>query len=161
MKPAKTPRVPGEPPPKYQVGDWVYLLGIYKDMPALITEDRGCLGVGGSRLYQIRIDPDYGVPIVFEMPEDELVPVPEDKRPTKPRIQKVGDHLLLPIPPHIAAQLGFTDGSEVEVAIQLGRLVVYPPGKRPYTLEEALEHMTDDQLHGEIDLGPPVGRELI
>jgi antitoxin MazE len=79
----------------------------------------------------------------------------------KTRIQKHGDDLFLLIPQDIAAQLGVTDGSKVEVAIESGRLVVYPPGQRPITLEEMLEGVTDDQLHGEIDFGPPVGQELI
>jgi len=78
----------------------------------------------------------------------------------KTRIQKLGDDLVLAIPADIASQLGFTDGSEVEVAIQGGLLVAYPPGE-PYTLEEMLEGMTEDKLHGEIDFGPPVGRELL
>jgi antitoxin MazE len=79
----------------------------------------------------------------------------------KARIHNLGDDLVLEIPPDIAAQLGFTDGAEVETYLELGRLVVYPPGQRRYTVEELLEGVTDDQLHPEVDTGPPVGREIL
>ena len=76
MLPAKTPRRPGDPPPRFHVGDRVFLVGIFEKVPAVVTEDRGCLGVGGRRLFQVRLDPEYGDPIITEMPEDQLVPVP-------------------------------------------------------------------------------------
>jgi len=36
-----------------------------------------------------------------------------------------------------------------------------PPKKPKYTLEELLEDMREEHLHGEIDFGPPVGKEVI
>jgi hypothetical protein len=37
-----------------------------------IIEDRGCLGIGGRRLYGIRFDLNPGEPRYIEMPEEEL-----------------------------------------------------------------------------------------
>jgi antitoxin component of MazEF toxin-antitoxin module len=35
------------------------------------------------------------------------------------------------------------------------------PKKPKYTLEKLLEALTPEQLHGEIDFGAPVGKEII
>ena len=78
----------------------------------------------------------------------------------KTHIQKLGDGLALVIPPEVASRLGLADGAEVEVAVETGRLVIYPPGIRRYTLEEMLEGITDENIHPGVDSGPPVGREL-
>jgi antitoxin component of MazEF toxin-antitoxin module len=39
-------------------------------------------------------------------------------------------------------------------------LVAYPLGRRRYTLEEMLEGITDENVHPEVDFGPPVGKEI-
>lgn len=63
-----------KPKPKYRVGDRGSILwGRYR-VPVVITEDRGCLGRGGRRLYQICMHLDYDEPRIFEMPEDEIEP---------------------------------------------------------------------------------------
>jgi hypothetical protein len=64
-----------KPKPKFQVGDRGFILwGARYRTPAVITEDRGCLGRGGRRLYQIRIHLAYDEPRILEMPEDEIEP---------------------------------------------------------------------------------------
>lgn len=64
-----------KPRAKFKVGDRGFILwGGEHRVPVVITEDRGCLGVGGRRLYQIRMHLDYDEPRIFEMPEDEIEP---------------------------------------------------------------------------------------
>ncbi len=76
------------------------------------------------------------------------------------QIQKWGNSLALRIPKAFAIESNVTSGSTVEVSIENGNIVAKPIKESKYTLEELLEGLTDDQLHGEIDTGPPVGREV-
>lgn len=76
------------------------------------------------------------------------------------RVEKCGDGLAVVIPPEIAAQTGLTAGAEVVVAIENGTIVIYPPGVKRYTLEELVAGITPENVHGETDWGPPVGREV-
>lgn len=58
----------------FRVGDRVTISWGSKPMEATITEDRGLLGVGGRRLYQIEIPLDPFDPIITEFPEEEIAP---------------------------------------------------------------------------------------
>jgi antitoxin MazE len=85
------------------------------------------------------------------------VPTPSSHpQPHAPRRHRLGFQQS-----NIASYLGFTDGAEVEVAVEIGRLVAYPLGRRRYTLEEMLEGITDENVHPEVDFGPPVGKEIL
>ncbi|MCS6497142.1 hypothetical protein NX905_23145 [Burkholderia thailandensis] len=42
----------------------------------------------------------------------------------------------------------------------MGGLTVHPAARPRYTLDELLASVTPDNLHGEVDFGPPVGREI-
>jgi hypothetical protein len=43
----------------------------------------------------------------------------------------------------------------------MGGLTVGPAARPRYTLDELLAPVTPDNLHGEVDFGPPVGREIL
>jgi hypothetical protein len=63
---------------RYKVGEWVSFLYGTRRVWAQIIEDRGSLGVGGRRIYRIRLgDEPTGEgaeePLAFELPEDDLV----------------------------------------------------------------------------------------
>ncbi|MSU77914.1 MAG: hypothetical protein EXS16_07445 [Gemmataceae bacterium] len=67
--------------PQYKIGDRVrYRDGITR-FAGTITEDRGPLGTGGCRVYQVLVPITYSDPEFFEMREDEigLVPAPAKK----------------------------------------------------------------------------------
>jgi antitoxin MazE len=77
------------------------------------------------------------------------------------RIGKWGNSLALRIPQSLAARLGLTLNSSVELTSEEGKLVasvVEPPLSE---LDELLAGITDSNLHGEIETGPAVGRELL
>jgi hypothetical protein len=58
---------------KFRVGQRVHLkYGGFKDLVAEIIEDRGPLGVGGSRVYRILLHPDQWNDFETEVPEEEL-----------------------------------------------------------------------------------------
>ena len=74
------------------------------------------------------------------------------------RIQRGGNSLAVRIPKPFAAEAGLEQQSEVDVAVVDGALVITPSSAR--VLEELLAQVTDENLHGEIDFGSPVGREV-
>lgn len=76
------------------------------------------------------------------------------------RIQKWGNSLALRIPKPFAAEMGLEKDGEVELSVEKGRLVIEPPASPSYTLEELLAEVRPSNLHGEIDWGPPVGKEI-
>jgi len=76
------------------------------------------------------------------------------------QIRKWGNSLALRIPSSLAGQSGLKQGSEVELTIEDGRLIVKPISSWEIELQELLERMDPDSLHGEIDFGPPVGDEV-
>jgi len=77
----------------------------------------------------------------------------------KTRVQKWGNSLALRIPKSFAAEAGLREDASVELSVVEGRLIVQPVAPQPPTLEELLRGVTDDNLHGEWDTGPAVGRE--
>jgi antitoxin MazE len=49
----------------------------------------------------------------------------------------------------------------VSVKVQKGRIVIEPMVKQEYQLNDLLAGITAKNLHGEVDFGNPVGKELI
>jgi antitoxin MazE len=77
------------------------------------------------------------------------------------RIQKWGNSLALRIPRGTAEEAGLAQGSEVELRVEKGKLIVQPKPPKVYRLADLLRGVRKSNLHGEIDFGPPVGRELL
>ena len=65
-------RAEKEKPPLYKVGDLVSFPFGDGQMTGKIVEDRGCLGIGGRRLYGIRFEFYPGNERYVEAPEEEL-----------------------------------------------------------------------------------------
>ena len=76
------------------------------------------------------------------------------------RIRKWGNSLGLRIPRSFAREAGVEAGSEVDLSLQGGNLVVKPARRRTYQLKDLLRRVTAKNLHGEVDTGRPVGREI-
>jgi antitoxin MazE len=76
------------------------------------------------------------------------------------KIQRWGNSLGLRIPRSFAEEAGIGVGSEVDLSIQDGDLLVKPARRRTYQLEELIRKITAKNLHGEVDTGGPVGREV-
>lgn len=72
------------------------------------------------------------------------------------QLSKWGHSLAVRIPRAFAEQLGVTDGSAIEMAATGERIVLEKP---KYTLQGLLDGVTLENLHGETDVGEPVGRE--
>lgn len=76
------------------------------------------------------------------------------------RVHRWGNSLAVRIPQPMALDLGLTSGSDVEMSVQNGRLVLEPQRWR-YTLEGLVAGITKANRHDEVDLGDPAGRELL
>ena len=77
----------------------------------------------------------------------------------KTRVQKWGNSLALRIPKSFAAEVGLHENGAVELSLEEGALVVHPIASKPLTLAELLRGVTDENLPGEWDTGPAVGKE--
>lgn len=76
------------------------------------------------------------------------------------RLTKVDGGFQLLIPDELALKGGLTEEAELIVTAEDGRFAVESaPRKQRPTLEELLAKVTDDNIHGEVDWGPPVGKE--
>ena len=74
------------------------------------------------------------------------------------KIQKWGNSLGLRIPKSFAAETGVEAGSDVDLSVQDGELIVRPVRRR-YDLSDLLKRVTPKNRHEEIDTGDPAGRE--
>ena len=78
----------------------------------------------------------------------------------KTRIQKWGNSLAVRIPKSFASEVGITEEDAVELALAKGQLMIRPIIEDQATLAQLLRRVTDENLHGEWDTGPGVGREI-
>jgi antitoxin MazE len=76
------------------------------------------------------------------------------------RVQKWGHSLALRIPKSFATEVHLEDNSVVELSLVEGKMVVAPVPAAPLTLERLLEGVTEENLHREIETGPPAGKEV-
>jgi antitoxin MazE len=75
------------------------------------------------------------------------------------RVRKWGHSLGLRIPKSFAAPVKVGEGSAVELSVEEEALVVRP-ARRRYSLDELLARVTKGNVHGELDSGRPLGREV-
>lgn len=75
------------------------------------------------------------------------------------KVQKWGNSLALRIPKGIAELVELSDGGEVELSVEEGKMIVQPARRRRYSLEELVAGITDENRHDEIGTGPSVGNE--
>jgi antitoxin MazE len=75
-------------------------------------------------------------------------------------ISKWGNSLGVRVPKDVAAKLGLTEGSRVDISVEGDRLVIST--RRPvFTLDELLVGMTPESMRDAFDWGPDVGREIV
>lgn len=76
------------------------------------------------------------------------------------QVAKWGNSLGVRLPKELAARLGLSEGSRVEMQAESDRIVISVA--RPlYTLEELLVGMTPEAMRDAFDWGEDVGRERI
>lgn len=75
------------------------------------------------------------------------------------RVQRWGNSLALRIPSAFAVETTIEQGSEVELTLEDGRLVVTPVAEPAFSLDALLAGVTLDNLHAEVDTAAPEGIE--
>lgn len=78
----------------------------------------------------------------------------------KMQVQKWGNSLALRIPASFAEETNLVDGSMVNVYLEGMKIVVCPETAPRSDLHDLLERVTSENLHGEIDTGSSIGREV-
>ena len=74
-------------------------------------------------------------------------------------VAKWGNSLALRIPQYIVKEIQITEGTEVELVVLDGNLVVKPKFRRRYSLEELVAGITPENLHSEVESSVAVGNE--
>ncbi|HEV3143233.1 MAG TPA: AbrB/MazE/SpoVT family DNA-binding domain-containing protein [Gemmataceae bacterium] len=74
------------------------------------------------------------------------------------QVGKWGNSLAVRIPGAYAKELDLVEGAELEVTRVAGGLLLRPR-KAEFTLEELLEQVKPENIHGETDWGAATGRE--
>jgi antitoxin MazE len=78
----------------------------------------------------------------------------------KVQIQKWGNSLALRIPKSFAVESKIKQGSTVDVSLESGKIIVFPIAENEISLDEMLAQVTPENLHGEIDTGSSLGKEI-
>jgi antitoxin MazE len=60
----------------------------------------------------------------------------------------------------VAAEAHLEPDSLVELSLVEGKLVVVPLTTARLSLQQLIEAITDHNMHGEVDMGPPTGKEV-
>lgn len=77
------------------------------------------------------------------------------------KAQKWGNSLAVRIPKLIAEDAGIHESDQLDIAVVEGCVVLTPRRLPCYRLEDLLQGITGDNLHGEADFGSPVGNEAL
>ena len=76
------------------------------------------------------------------------------------KIKKWGNSLALRIPKSFALNANLRQDELVDLSIDKERIIITPIGKKEYSLDELLERVSENNLHGEFDTGAPAGKEI-
>ncbi|MBD2027306.1 AbrB/MazE/SpoVT family DNA-binding domain-containing protein [Leptolyngbya sp. FACHB-711] len=75
-------------------------------------------------------------------------------------VAKWGNSLAVRIPQSLAKEINLSEGSEVDISIIDGCLVLKPKSLKKYSLDELVEAITPENLHAEVDSGIVMGNEI-
>ena len=76
-------------------------------------------------------------------------------------IKKWGNSLALRIPKLFAINANLKINKTVDISIDKGSIIITPINEKEYSLEKLLKGVNKSNLHGEIDTGAPVGKEIL
>lgn len=76
------------------------------------------------------------------------------------QVKKWGNSLAIRIPKSFAIETNINNGSVVDLSLSDGKLIATPISKEKYSLAQLLDEITNKNIHGEIDAGDAVGREI-
>ena len=77
----------------------------------------------------------------------------------KTTVQKWGNSLAVRIPRPFADEIHLEENTAVELSVRGGKLVIVPAAPE-FSLDAAVDQITDQNRHEEIATGESVGREI-
>lgn len=75
-------------------------------------------------------------------------------------VAKWGNSLAVRIPQNVAKEINLAEGIEIDISVAEGTLVIKPKHRKRYSLDELIQGITPENIHGEIDSGIAVGNEI-
>lgn len=76
-------------------------------------------------------------------------------------IKKWGNSLAIRIPAQLAHQLNLTENTPIDYSVVDGKLVITRlTQQKTYSLDQLLDRVSEDNIHGEIETGPAIGQEI-
>jgi antitoxin MazE len=78
----------------------------------------------------------------------------------KTAVQRWGNSLAVRIPQPFAAETQIAEGSEVELTLKSGALVIKPVFEKRHSLDDLLKRIKPENRHKAVETGGPVGREV-
>ena len=79
---------------------------------------------------------------------------------TNSSVKKWGNSLAVRIPSSVIKDLGLSENSSVQI-VSNGVIATIQPNKRKkISLDELVAAITPDNVHGEVNWGSPVGKEV-
>ena len=78
----------------------------------------------------------------------------------KTKIQKWGNSLAIRIPKSFALDINLKQDELVDLSVDENKILITPMGGEKYSLEELLKGVSENNLHGEIDTGSPIVKEI-
>ena len=76
------------------------------------------------------------------------------------KIKKWGNSLALRIPKLFVINTNLKINKTVDISIDEGSIIITPINEKEYSLEKLLKGVSKSNLHGEVDTGTPVGKEI-
>ena len=74
------------------------------------------------------------------------------------KVQKWGNSLAVRLPKAFTDEIDVHHDSPVEVVVR-GKAIILRPARPTYHLDDLLDRISPENLHGEVDFGRPVGKE--
>ena len=74
-------------------------------------------------------------------------------------VKKWGNSLAIRIPKNISKDTMVTEGSNVDIMVEKGKIIL-SPSKKEYSLKELLKNISIENIHSEISTGSNVGGEI-
>jgi antitoxin MazE len=76
-------------------------------------------------------------------------------------VKKWGNSASVRIPAAVMEAAALSLDQAVDIREEAGRVIIEPVRAQEFDLPELLAGITNENLHEEIDFGPPVGRERL
>jgi antitoxin MazE len=79
---------------------------------------------------------------------------------TNSSVKRWGNSLAVRIPSSVIQDLGLSENSSVQIISNGVIATIQPNKRRKINLDELVAAITPDNVHGEVDWGSPVGKEV-